>query len=147
MTQPPADIIAAAQAGQRKWGVPAAVTIAQWALESGWGKHMPPGSNNPFGIKARDGEPSVMVPTHEYRHGQMVTEYAAFRKFASVADAIDYHDQLLATAAPYAEARHYLHDDTAYANALQGHYATDPHYGGLINAIIHGSNLTQYDVS
>ena len=38
MTTPPMEVITAAQASQRKWHVPAAVTIAQWALESGWGR-------------------------------------------------------------------------------------------------------------
>lgn len=146
MTQPPQDVILAAQAAQRKWGVPAAVSIAQWALESGWGNHMPAGSNNPFGIKALHGEGSVNVPTREFLHGQWVTVYQPFRKFASIADAFDAHGELLATAGAYAQARQYLHNDTAYANALQGHYATDPHYGSLLNAIIQGSNLTQYDV-
>ena len=39
MTEPTPYIIASAQASQRKWRVPASVTIAQWALESGWGAH------------------------------------------------------------------------------------------------------------
>jgi len=62
----PPDIIAAAQSSQQKWGIPASVTIAQWALESGWGKYMPPDSNNPFGIKAVDQEPFVSASTQEY---------------------------------------------------------------------------------
>lgn len=144
--QPPQDVIYAAQAAQKKWGVPAAVSIAQWALESGWGQHMPPGSNNPFGIKALDGQTSVNVPTREFRNGHWVTEYAPFRKYASIADAFDDHGRLLATVGAYAAARQYIHNDAAYANALTGHYATDPHYGALLNAIIQGSNLTQYDV-
>lgn len=145
--QPPAEVIAAAQAAQRRWGVPAAISIAQWALESGWGRHMPPGSSNPFGIKARAGEPAVTVPTREYRHGRWVVEQAAFRKFGSIAEAFDAHARLLATAGAYAAARQYVHDDDAYADALQGHYATDPHYGALLRAIIRGANLKQYDVA
>ena len=49
---PPDAVIRAAQASQTRWGIPASVTLAQWALESAWGSRMPPGSNNPFGIKA-----------------------------------------------------------------------------------------------
>lgn len=143
--KPPADVIAAAQAAQRKWGVPAAVTIAQWALESGWGKHMPPGSNNPFGIKARPGEPSVTVRTREVVHGASVYENAAFAKFASIADAFDRHGQLLATVPAYAKARGLTDNPDEYANALTGVYATDPHYGSLLHAIMRGANLYQYD--
>ena len=45
----PANIIAAAQAAQTQYRVPASVSVAQWAFESGWGAHAP--GNNPFGIK------------------------------------------------------------------------------------------------
>jgi predicted chitinase len=140
------DIITAAQASQQKWGIPTSVTIAQWALESGWGKHMPPDSNNPFGIKAVDGQPFVQVPTREYINGQMVVVPAKFRKFSSLAEAFDAHDQLLATSPYYAAARSFENDPTKFANALTGVYATDPNYGALLNNIISGSNLTQYDL-
>lgn len=146
--QPPPDVIAAAQAAQTKWGVPTSVSLAQWALESGWGQHMPAGSNNPFGIKAVPPQPSVTVPTREFVNGQWETIYQPFRKFDNIAEAFDLHGQLLATNSAYAEARQYEHgQDAEFAQALQGHYATDPHYGSLLNAIIQGSNLTQYDVS
>jgi kumamolisin len=140
------DVITAAQASQQKWGIPASITIAQWALESGWGKHMPPDSNNPFGIKAVDGQPFVEVPTHEYINGQMVVVQAKFRKFGSLAEAFDAHDQLLATSPYYAAARSFENDPTKFANALTGVYATDPNYGTLLNNIISGSNLMQYDL-
>ena len=60
---PPPDVVAAARSAQAKWRVPASVSIAQYALESGWGKHIPPGSNNPFGIKALADQPHVTVAT------------------------------------------------------------------------------------
>ena len=50
--QDPPEVGDAAVASRRKWTVPASITIAQWAVESAWGASMPPGSNNPFGIKA-----------------------------------------------------------------------------------------------
>lgn len=145
MTHPTPDVIAAAKAAQAKWHIPASVSLAQWALESGWGAHMPPGSNNPFGIKATTGQLSVTVPTREVIHGKSVTVNAAFRKFASIADAFDLHAKLLATGTPYGKARATLPDPIAFAHALTGVYATDPKYGDLLTEIIHGSNLTQYD--
>ncbi|WP_369693039.1 glucosaminidase domain-containing protein [Komagataeibacter diospyri] len=42
--------------------VPASITIAQWMLESGFGQHMPPHFNNPFGIKAARDRNFVMTP-------------------------------------------------------------------------------------
>lgn len=145
MTTPSPDIVDAARAGQKKYGIPASVTLAQWALESGWGKHMPPGSNNPFGIKARPGDPCVVVPTREVVKGHSIIVQAAFRKFDSLADAFDAHDELLATAPVYGHARSALPDPFAFADALTGTYATDPKYGDLLGSIIRGSNLTRYD--
>ncbi|MDX2291417.1 MULTISPECIES: glucosaminidase domain-containing protein, partial [Streptomyces] len=82
----PDDVIAAARDARRQWQVPASVSLAQWALESGHGAHMPLGSNNPFGIKARAGEPSVTSRTREVNaQGQEYYIEAPFRKFDSVA--------------------------------------------------------------
>ena len=77
------DAIAAAQASQQKWGVPASVTLAQFILESDWGRKMPggPSSNNPFGMKAVAGQPSVEASTHEVRDGQTIEITAPFRNF------------------------------------------------------------------
>src|SRR5215475_11725970 len=69
----PEDVIAAAQASHDKWKIPASVTLAQWALESGWGRKMPLGSNNPFGIKAASGQAFVEAITREHINGQGVT--------------------------------------------------------------------------
>ena len=79
MTTIPKDIIAAAQASQTKWSVPASISIAQWAIESGYGAHMPPASNNPFGIKARPGQPSVEAMTAEYIGGRTIHLMQPFR--------------------------------------------------------------------
>ena len=139
------EVIAAARLAQSASGVPASISIAQWALESGWGKHLPPGSNNPFGIKARAGEPSVIVTTREVINGREVRIRAAFRKFASIAEAFRAHGQLLATGKVYAEARRHIDDPDRYADALTGRYATDPNYGALLRAIMRGADLYQYD--
>lgn len=141
----PAGVIAAAQAAQKTWKIPAAVTIAQWALESGWGKSMPAGSNNPFGIKAAGAQPYVEAQTKEYVKGQWITITAKFRKFDSLDDAFDQHGQLLATGAPYANARTHLDDANAFANALTGVYATDPAYGSKLISTMKAHNLYQYD--
>lgn len=141
----PADVIAGAQAAFAKWKIPASVTIAQWAVESGWGRHMPPNSNNPFGIKALPGQPSVTVPTREVIDGKSVFVSAAFHKFASLTEAFDYHGRLLAQGKPYAKARAALPDPVAFANALTGVYATDPLYGHTLNATMAANSLQRFD--
>lgn len=142
---PPDDVIAAAQAGEAKWKIPASVTIAQWALESAWGKHLPSGSNNPFGIKAVGDQPFVLAKTIEHINGHRELVDAKFRKFDTIADAFDAHNQLLATSPRYANARRFINDPVEFADALTNVYATEPHYGALLNTIIKGANLTQYD--
>jgi hypothetical protein len=132
------DVIDAAQASQTTWKIPAAVTLAQWALESNWGRAMPTDSNNPFGIKAAEGQPFVEAETREVFNGK-------FRKFASLTEAFDQHGHLLATASPYAHARTLAGNPNAFAEALTGVYATDPNYGALLIKIMEEHDLYQYD--
>ena len=141
----PQAIILAAQASQARWEVPASVTIAQWALESGWGQHQPPDSNNPFGIKAREGDPCVVSYTREVIHGQPVIIEQRFSKFASLAEAFDAHGKLIATAPVYDQVMALADDPEAFARALTGVYATDPKYGNELIALMQGHDLGQYD--
>ena len=151
MTEFSAEVIAAAQAAQAKWGVPAAISIAQYDLESANGTREPPGSNNPFGIKALPGQSSVTVPTHEFEGGRYVVVEAAFAKFASLADAFDHHGELLATSHYYAPAREAIstglsvENVDAYANALTGVYATSPTYGAALVGIMQANGLYAYN--
>lgn len=141
------EIYKAAQAEQKRTGIPASLQIAQYALESGWGQHMPPGSNNPFGMKTRAGknDPFVGVATKEWsRIRGYYNVIQNFRKFDSIADAFTAHADLLMQPV-YSKARAKLPDVDAFADALTGVYATDPNYGTSLKSVIHGSNLTQYD--
>ncbi len=151
MRRPPSDVIAAAQAVDHKWRVPAAITIAQWALESGWGEHTPAGSNNPFGIKARPGKPFVEAMTREVLNGVSVHLPQRFRAYRDLAEAFDDHGRLLAQGGAYARARGYEHhtpdDDDRFGQALQGTYATDTHYGALLHAVMAGSALYAFDIA
>ncbi len=136
VTDTPQEIVAAAQASQAKYGIPAEVTIAQWKLESGGGKRMPVGSNNPFGIKAKAGQPFVESETKEFIDGEMQTVKQKFAKFDSLEDAFDAHAKLLATGAAYADARKQKGDPQAFADALTGTYATDPQYGQKLKSLM-----------
>lgn len=143
---PPPEIIAAAKAAHKIWPtIPPSVDIAQWEIESGWGEHMPAGSNNPFGIKALKGQPSVTAMTTEYVGGRFIRVPQPFRKYASLSEAFIDHSRLLATAAPYAAARARLPDVRAFVVEMAKRYATDPGYAGKILGQIDAGNLTQYD--
>jgi len=137
-------VIDAAQAAAKEYKVFASVSLAQYALESGWGAKMS-GKNNPFGIKAKKGEPSTVVTTHEVIKGQRVKIDAAFRDFNTMEEAFMAHAKLLATA-PIYKAAMACKDPLSFADALVGKYATDPNYGKTLKSIITHSGLRQYDV-
>ena len=145
MTAPviPADVIAAAKSGQAQWRVPAAVSIAQWAVESGWGAHMP--GNNPFGIKASPGYAVQTFATHEVIHGHSVPCDLKFAAFDSLQQAFECHAKLIATAPVYAPAMAALPDLAKFVTLMGAHYATAPDYAAKILAVIAQHNLTQYD--
>lgn len=145
----PPDVINAAQVSQRKWGVPASVSLAQWALESAYGHAMPANSNNPFGIKAVPGQAFVTSWTHETLHGVYQALPQHFARYASINEAFDAHARLLATSHYYVKAQH-DHDPNQFAMDLQGIYATGipgHPYGPALIAIMKAANLYQYDVS
>jgi hypothetical protein len=141
----PSDVVEAAVASQVKWQVPASVTLAQWAVESAWGAAMPPGSDNPFGIKAVGDQPSVTSETREVEHSESVLVSARFRKFTSLSEAFDQHGRLLATAPVYAAAMQNKNDPEAFADALTGIYGTDPQYGATLKYVIRTYNMTVHD--
>lgn len=140
----PDAIAQAARAAQARTGIPASSQIAQWAVESAWGVKCP--GNNPFGIKARPGEAHVTFATHEVVHGQRVEVMAAFRAFASIAEAFEAHAALLAQAECYAPARAKLPDVGGFCDALTGVYATDPKYGATLRSVIASNALARFDV-
>lgn len=140
-------VISAAQRAQHELAVPASVSLAQFAIESAYGTKMPAGSNNPFGIKAVAGQPSVVARTREVVRGQSIFINAPFRKFADFNEAFEAHAHLLATAPVYApamtawKAGHY--EDGIRLMAAK--YATAPDYATLLLSVIHSQNLQQYD--
>jgi flagellum-specific peptidoglycan hydrolase FlgJ len=140
------EIVAAAQAAQKKWGVPSSVALAQYGLESGWGRYTPPGSNNFFGIQALPGLPSVAANSHEFRDGRLVPVVEHFAVFKDANDAFDRHAELLATYRAYRYAIAQKDNPVAFAEALTGVYATAPHYGDILIGIMKSQNLQQYDV-
>jgi flagellum-specific peptidoglycan hydrolase FlgJ len=145
---PPPDIIAAAQQSERDTGVPTSVTLAQWALESGWGKKQT-GANNAFGIKARKGEPGLDVPTHERVGSKLVPMMQRFRSYSSLDEAFRAHAELLSKHYPISMA--HTNDPNAFADGLQAdpnhQYAnTTGDYAGSLKTIMRQNNFYQYDL-
>lgn len=104
------------------------LVAAQWALESGFGKH-PSGSNNFWGLKG----PGTVVKTQEYEKGSFVTKQAEFRDFATIRDGVSYlvdrwyKDATIAGTAYKGVNNAVDREDAAVDLARQG-YATDPRY-------------------
>ena len=139
-------IILAAQAAQKATGVLASISLAQYGLESGWGKFIT-GAFNYFGVKAIPGQVSALCATHEFINGKYISVMARFACYASPQDAFLAHAQLLANHPQYAKfmQENNVHSVQDACNALTGVYATAPNYGPTLYHIIVTENLTQYD--
>jgi flagellar rod assembly protein/muramidase FlgJ len=132
-----------AEAAAQKLGLSVRTVLAQAALETQWGKHMPRNADgstsfNLFGIKAGgswDGR-KVSVPTLEYEGGVAVRRHAQFRAYDSPAQSFKDYANLIASDPRYAAARGHGDDVRGFASALvRGGYATDPSYAEKISAV------------
>jgi hypothetical protein len=121
------------------------VSLAQYGVESAWGRFEPANSNNGFGIQRLPGLPYVSALSHEFRGGRMISVVENFAKFDSVAEAFDKHAELIATNRAYAVC---MTKKTAesFAISLTGIYATAPNYGAALVSLMRTENLEQYDV-
>jgi peptidoglycan hydrolase FlgJ len=135
----------------KKLGVSVRVVLAQAALETQYGKHMPKSSNgdssfNLFGIKAGsswDGD-KVNVPTVEYESGVAVRKRAAFRAYESPSGSFSDYADLIANSPRYSQAVGKGDDAYGYAKALvAGGYATDPSYASKVAAIANSDGMRQ----
>ncbi|MGB3748679.1 MAG: flagellar assembly peptidoglycan hydrolase FlgJ [Rhodanobacter sp.] len=135
----------------KKLGVSVRALLAQAALETGWGKHLPRGgdgssSNNLFGIKAGrswDGD-KVSVPTLEYENGVAVRKRDAFRAYDSPADSFADYARLIADSPRYEQALGQGENIAAFARGLvHGGYATDPAYVAKITAIANSAQMRE----
>lgn len=126
----------------------ASITIAQAAIESGWGQHAP--GFNLFGIKA-DSEWNgsyTTQPTHEYVNGRYVAIEARFRAYPGYQASLEDHAAFLLQNPRYAPALAAASKGAqAYAQQLQAcGYSTNPQYAHLLMEIVNTHDLTSYDV-
>lgn len=143
--------VPAAQAAQKKWGVPASVTIAQGALESGWAlSALARKANNFFGIKAvahANPDGYMEFTTAEFIDGRRITEMAKFARYATPEASFDAHAVLLSTTMRYKPAMAVAHDPAQFCTALQKcGYSTNPRYAAELLELIQQYDLTQYDL-
>jgi flagellum-specific peptidoglycan hydrolase FlgJ len=135
---------AAIKAG-RDAGIPPSITMAQAALESGWGRsRLARHHHNLFGVKATGIQRAIAFPTREQTPTGMRKVRQAFRVFADDAESLRHHARLLSRDSRYAAAK-----DTvgwqAYLNAIAPVYATDRAYARTIGVIIRRHRLDRWD--
>lgn len=151
-------------ADQKSSGVLASVSLAQFILESGWGKSgLTQKANNAFGMKkslsgntwpnsAWDGESVISMKTgEETEDGKPYTITAEFRKYACIEDSIADHSAYLTGAKDGDKLRYEgLKGCKKYKTAAQiikdGGYATSTSYVKALCDIIKEYSLTDYEV-
>ena len=151
-------------ADQKKTSILASVSMAQFILESGYGKsELAQNANNVFGMKCSlsgntwsgsswDGKSVYTKQTKEQNNdGSYATITAEFRKYKCVEDSIADHSAYLLGARNGSKARYDgLKGCTDYKKAVQtikdGGYATSLTYVEKLCSIIEKWKLTNYDV-
>ena len=151
-------------ADQKTSGVLASVSLAQFILESGYGKsELAQNANNVFGMKKSlsgntwsgsswDGKSVYAKETKEWDGSKYITITADFRKYDCVEKSIADHSAYLLGAKNGSKLRYDgLKNCTNYRKAVQiikdGGYATSPTYVENICGIIEKWKLTQFDVT
>ena len=148
----PEDFIAAiapaARASAAKTKIPASFTIAEAALESGWGaSQLAQQGKNLFGVKASRGwtGETLTMRTREFIHGQWMVVPALWRKYSDWLGCIEDHAAFLINNPRYKACFECIDgEEFARAVAAAG-YATDPDYANKIIGVIRSHNLTALD--
>ena len=151
------------QNDQKQTGILASVSMAQFILESGWGKSaLAQNANNLFGMKSIisnntwknsvwDGQ-SHNINTRECdSKGKYFTENANFRSYDCIEKSIQDHSEYLINAMKDDLSKRYVGISGCkdYKKAFQiikdGGYATDPKYVDSLCEIVQRYNLTTFD--
>ena len=138
----------AAQASARTTGVPASFTVAQAALESGWGESLlARQAKNLFGVKT---DPSwhgevLTFNTREFLRGSWVTVPAHWRKYSDWQACIDDHAAFLRQNRSYASCLACTTGAAFAQGVAQAGYATDPEYAAKLVSVIEQYQLDRLD--
>lgn len=139
-------LLPAALEAEKRYGVPASVTLAQAALESGWAKASI-GGYNIFGIKGKGPAGTVPTRTREYENGKYVTITANFAKYNNFYEAVMSHGKVFQAGYKgyqkgldvYAKTG----NDYAFIKAVGSTYATSPTYVKDIQQIMKDYDLVK----
>ncbi len=125
-----------------KYRIPASITLAQGAFESGAGRsRLATTANNHFGIKAGSSWTGPVVCADDDAPSER------FRKYRSVAESYEDHSRFLTNNRRYASLfRLSMRDYKGWARGLKAAgYATNPRYAEQLIGIIEAYNLDRYD--
>jgi flagellum-specific peptidoglycan hydrolase FlgJ len=144
---------ASAQAGQRRYAVPASITLAQAALESGFGRSgLARRDHNYFGIKCFGGSPGTVAlgcrsyPTTECGSGGCHRTAADFRAYRDPTASFVDHGWFLRSHTRYRAAFRWTADPDQFAREIQrAGYATSATYASSLIAMMRRYSLYRYD--
>lgn len=132
-------------------GVPADITLAQAALESGWGgSSLTVKANNFFGIKDFPNDDwhyeNYAISTAEYGNSGYYNIVAKFRKYKSPLDSFIDHANFLIKNSNYKKLFLLdVNDYKGWSNGLKAAgYATAPNYGTTLISLIEKYDLHKY---
>ena len=132
----------------KQYGIPAELTLAVGALESGWGtSHLAEFANNYFGIKAKTKEePVYMYTTREYTNGQYVLSTTSFRRYYHPEGSFWAFARKIRLDARYNSLWTIpYYDIQGWANGLTScGYATDPNYASKLMRVIRENQLQMW---
>jgi len=135
-------LLPAALESEKRYGVPIEVTLAQAAIESGWGKS--PIGYNIFGMKGSGTAGSIKVNTAEYIHGKKIIVKANFANYHNFYEAVVEHGECFTGNKKYVSAVNQYSKDKNLFNFVDNiakTYATSPKYGKAIKATIATYNI------
>jgi|GEM_PF-1496178 murein DD-endopeptidase MepM/ murein hydrolase activator NlpD len=132
----------AARLAECRYGVPAAITLAQAALESGWGS-APIGGFNIFGVKGEGTAGSLRALTFEHINGHNVSTKQRFALYSNWEEAIMEHAKVFHNPFFQPAIDRYKADGNldTFVTAISRHYATAPSYAGALRSIIRDYGL------
>lgn len=131
---------------QEQYGIAPEITLAQAALETGWGKSAP--GNNFFGIKSHGKAGGNTLATTEVINGQPVRVNDSFRAYGSPGESVLDYGRFLSENPRYKPMLAASGDLEAQIDALgKSGYATDPNYASKIRSIAYGIGGRQGSVA
>lgn len=126
--------------------VPPSVTLAQAALESGWGRSgLAAQHNNLFGVKSGAARGGVAMVTTEGGGESAHTITARFRTYESWGESLRHHQRVLVGDRRYQRAMERNGDWRGFIGEVAPLWATDPLYERRVGSIVERYDLDRWD--